>query len=154
MDTGCPLTLYIIYFREIQSHGDKADWLQIHITQLKKTSYVIPLKCDTEYAIAMSARDEERESGMSNSWRVKTKSPTAGIIFRQVVFCTVFLNYYYFFRLRAVFSFNAYGLSMNVVLIFTEERETVLRQKGMLPYQLMFLIMTQGYFFVKAPFKD
>ncbi|KAL9986954.1 hypothetical protein ACROYT_G001173 [Oculina patagonica] len=43
-------------------------------------SYVIPLKCDTKYEIAMSAKDEERESGMSNSWHVnvKTKWATTG----------------------------------------------------------------------------
>jgi len=66
--------MYIIYYREIQSDGKEADWMQIHITQLKKTSYVIPLRCDREYEIAMSVKDEEKESGMSNFWRVKTKS--------------------------------------------------------------------------------
>ena len=79
MDTGCPLTMYIIYYREIQSGGNEADMSQIHITQPKTTSYVILLKCDTEYEIAISAKDEKRESGMSNTWRVKTQSGTAYI---------------------------------------------------------------------------
>jgi len=52
--TACPLTMYIIYYREIQTDGNEADWIQIPITQVKKTSYVIPLKCDVEYEIAMS----------------------------------------------------------------------------------------------------
>lgn len=80
MHTGCPLTMYIIYYREIQSDGNEADWLQIPITQLKKTSYVIPLKRDMEYEIAMSVKDEQTESVMSNFWRVKIKSPAPDIL--------------------------------------------------------------------------
>ena len=77
---GCPLTtMYIIYYREIQSDGNEADWLQIPIRQVKKTSYVIPLKYDMEYEVAMSVKDEQRESVMSNFWRVKTKSPATDI---------------------------------------------------------------------------
>ena len=72
---GCPLTMYIIYYREIQSDGNEANWLQISITQLQKTSYVMPLKCDMEYEIAISVKDAVRESVMSNFWRVTTKSP-------------------------------------------------------------------------------
>ena len=79
MHTGCPLTMYIIHYREIHSDGNETDWLQISIAQLKKTSYVIPLKCDVEYEIAMSVKDGQRESVMSNFWRVKTKSPATGI---------------------------------------------------------------------------
>jgi len=75
----CPFTKYIIYYREIQSDGNKADWLQIHITQLKETSYLISLRCDREYEIAMSVKDEEKESVMSNFWRVKTKSSATDI---------------------------------------------------------------------------
>ena len=79
---GCPLTMYIIYYREIQSDGNEADWLpEIPIRQLNKTSYVILLKCDMEYEIAMSVKDEQRESVMSNFWRVKTKSPATDISF-------------------------------------------------------------------------
>ena len=73
LHTACPLTMYIIYYREIQSDGKVAEWMQIHITQLKETSHVIPLICDREYEIAMSVKDEEKESVMSNFWLVKTK---------------------------------------------------------------------------------
>ena len=76
---GCPLVMYTIYYREIQSDSNDADWLQISITQLQKTSYVMPLKCDMEYEIAISVKDAERESVMSNFWRVTTKSPAADI---------------------------------------------------------------------------
>ena len=79
MHIGCPLTMYIIYYREIQSDGNEADWLQISITQLNKTFYVMPLKCDMEYEIAISVKDAERESVMSNFWRVTTKSPATDI---------------------------------------------------------------------------
>ena len=78
-DTGCLLTMYIIYQREIQSDDNEANWLQFSITQLEKTSFVIPLKCDMEYEIAISVKDEQRESVMSNFWRVTTKSPAADI---------------------------------------------------------------------------
>ena len=79
MHTGCALTKYIIYFREIQSGGREAGWLQISITQLNKTSYVMPLKCDMEYEIAISVKDAEMESVMSNFWRVTTNSPATDI---------------------------------------------------------------------------
>jgi len=75
----CLLTKYIIYYREIQSDDKEADWMQIPITQLKQTSYVIPLRCGREYEIAMSVKDEEKESVMSNFWRVKTKSSATDI---------------------------------------------------------------------------
>ena len=78
MDIICPLKMYIIYYREIQSDGNEADWLQIPITHTK-TSYDIPLKCNMEYEIAMSVKDEEKESVKSNFWRVKTKSPATDI---------------------------------------------------------------------------
>lgn len=83
IDSGCPLTMYIIYYREIQSDGNEADWLQVPITQLNKTFYDIPLKCDREYEIAMSVKDEERESAMSNFWRVKTKSRATDMPFNN-----------------------------------------------------------------------
>jgi len=79
LHTVCSLTMYIIYYREIQTDGNETDWSQVPITQVKKTSYVIPLKCDMEYEIAMSVKDEQRESVMSNFWRVKTKSPATDI---------------------------------------------------------------------------
>ena len=79
--TGCPITVYIIYYRETQLRGKDTVWLQIHITQLNKTSYDIPLKCDTNYEIAIAAKDEERESVMSNFWRVKTELFTRGLFF-------------------------------------------------------------------------
>ena len=72
---GCPLTMYIIYYREIQSDGNEANWLQVSITQLQKTCYVMPLKCDMEYEIAISVKDAVRESVRPNFWRVTTKSP-------------------------------------------------------------------------------
>ena len=74
MDIICPFKMYIIYYREIQSNDNKADWLQIPITHTT-TFYLIPLKCNMEYEIAMSVKDEEKESVKSNFWRVKTESP-------------------------------------------------------------------------------
>ena len=83
--------MYTIYYREIQSDSNDADWLQISITQLQKTSYVMPLKCDMEYEIAISVKDAEKESVMSNFWRVTTKCPSAGIpsnnLFLGAFFC-------------------------------------------------------------------
>ena len=76
---GCPLTMYIIYYREIQSDGNEAGWIQIPITEVEKTSFVIPMKCDMEYEIAMSVKEEQRASVKSNFWRVKTKSPATDV---------------------------------------------------------------------------
>ena len=80
LQTRCPLTMYVIYYGDVQSGDNEADWLQIPITQLKRTSYIMPLKCDMEYEIAMSVKDEEKESVMSNFWRIKTKSPATDIL--------------------------------------------------------------------------
>ena len=92
LDAGCPLTMYKIHYRDIQPGGNNTEWLQIPVTQLNKTFYVMPLMCDTEYEIAMSAKDEERESGLSSSWRVKTKSAPAGLYFN--IFGLVFSIYF------------------------------------------------------------
>ena len=83
----CPLKMYIIYYREIQLGGNEADWLQISVTQLNKTSYIIPLKCDMEYGIAISVKDErETESVRSNFWRVTTRSPATDILSKSFFF--------------------------------------------------------------------
>ena len=79
MHIRCPLLMYIIYYREIQSDGNEADWLQIPITLLQKTSYFMQLQCDLEYEIAISVKDAERESVISNFWRVKTTSSATDI---------------------------------------------------------------------------
>ena len=72
-NTGCPPTMYIIYFREIHLGSNDAEWRVMHVAGLK-TTYAIALRCDTEYEIAVAARNEEKESAMSNYWRVKTNS--------------------------------------------------------------------------------
>ena len=83
MDIICPLKMYIIYYREIQSDDNEADWLQIPFTHTT-TSYFIQLKCNMEYEIAMSVKDEEKESVKSNFWRVKTKSTATDIPSKNV----------------------------------------------------------------------
>ena len=113
MDTGCPLTMYMIHYREIQSGGSKDDWIRRQINQVTSTFHFMPLKCDTEYEIAMSVRDEEKESTMSNSWHVKTNSDIKGI------YVYVFVIFYVFYG----------SPSLYLLLIFYGRKKTKLLSK-------------------------
>lgn len=77
-DNECPLSMYVLHYREIKPHGNEVDWQQISITEVANNTYVIPLNCDAEYEISMSARDEKRESTMSNVWQIETNSQSSG----------------------------------------------------------------------------
>ena len=104
MNTPCAPTVYIIHYREVISGGGKTDWHQIPITELNKTSYLISLKCDTEYEIAVSAKYEDKESAMSDHWRVKTKSATTGRFTFCIFFPVIFIKgkircHHYFMRI-------------------------------------------------------
>lgn len=61
-DNGCPLTLYTVYYREVQSTSEDGYWHQINVT-VNVTSVDLPsLKCNTEYAFKVSAWNDLGES--------------------------------------------------------------------------------------------
>ena len=74
VDNGCPLTMYSLYYREIQSHETRASWQEVRISDNLKTHYVLPLRCDTQYVIEMSAWNELGQSNRSRRWNIKTNS--------------------------------------------------------------------------------
>ena len=78
-DNGCPLTMYTIYYRELQSNNLLH---QINVTKVAKSEHLLSLKCNTEYTFAMSAWNELGESAVSSEWPIKTIN---GMIFMFVI---------------------------------------------------------------------
>lgn len=78
LNNGCPLTKYSVYYRLIQAQETGARWKKINITDVLKTHYVLPLRCDQQYLIEMSAWNELGESDRSKTWITKTISGTSG----------------------------------------------------------------------------
>ena len=74
VDNGCPLTMYSVYYREIQSHETEASWQDVRINDNLKTYHVLPLRCDAHYVIEMSAWNELGQSNRSRSFNIKTNS--------------------------------------------------------------------------------
>ena len=70
VDNGCPLTMYSVYYRE--SHETRASWQEVRINDNLKTHHVLPLRCDTQYVIEMSAWNELGQSNRSRRWIMKT----------------------------------------------------------------------------------
>ena len=76
-DSACPITSYVIHYREVKTYGNIAGWSQTIISDHEATNnfFVVPLDCGKEYEIAVSARRSGKwESDWSTSWRVKTNS--------------------------------------------------------------------------------
>ena len=84
-EDACPITKYIIHYREETSQDNKNDWLQIPISQVTKTFYVIRLICNTKYEIAVSAHNGNMESDWSTSWQVKTNTGVILLIISCIV---------------------------------------------------------------------
>ena len=82
-DNGCPLTMYTIYYRELQSDNLLH---QINVTKVAKSEHLLSLKCNTEYTFAMSAWNEVGESAVSSEWPITTIRPIKiikGMIFNK-----------------------------------------------------------------------
>ena len=75
-DTGCPLTMYTIYYKQIQPREIGEPWYQVNHTDIMATNFTIPLSCDTQYTIEMSAWNEIGQSRRSRPWIVKTIAGT------------------------------------------------------------------------------
>ena len=79
-DNGCPLTLYTIYYRELQSKNED-NKQPINVTKVTKSEHILSLKCNKEYAFAVSAWNELGESAVLSEWPIKT---VKGMIFMVV----------------------------------------------------------------------
>ena len=79
-DNGCPLTMYTIYYSELQSSSKNESWYQINVTADTTSRDLPSLKCNTGYMFKLSAWNELGESDTSNEWPMKTgiKQPLNG----------------------------------------------------------------------------
>ncbi len=89
-DNGCPLTLYTIYYRELQLRNEDS-WHKINVTKVTKSEHLLSLKCNTEYTFAVSAWNELGESPFSSEWPIslKTSKTSKGMVsmFLKEFFC-------------------------------------------------------------------
>lgn len=74
----CPLSTYIIHYRKVPSLDSKADSIQINVTNVTHTFYLMQLDCGIQYEIQMTATNKLGKSKRSNTWQVKTKSSIKG----------------------------------------------------------------------------
>ena len=79
-DNGCPLTMYSIYYRQIQPPIKAAPWYQVNVTNVTVTNYTVSLACDRQYTIEISAWNELGQSDRSRPWITKTKSGSFTIV--------------------------------------------------------------------------
>ncbi|KAJ7385283.1 hypothetical protein OS493_016354 [Desmophyllum pertusum] len=76
-DNGCPLTMYSIYYQQIQSRETGESWYQVNVSNhgnVMETNYTISLACDRQYTVEISAWNELGQSGRSRPWIIKTIS--------------------------------------------------------------------------------
>ena len=70
---GCPVTMYTVYYRAMKSSQTEENaWYHINASAGTNNLSTLPLECDTEYEIKVSAWNELGESNRSESWQVKT----------------------------------------------------------------------------------
>ena len=70
---GCPVTIYYtVYYRAMKSsQAEENAWYRINASAGTNDLSALPLECDTEYEIKVSAWNELGESNRSESWQVK-----------------------------------------------------------------------------------
>ncbi|XP_078368380.1 uncharacterized protein LOC144652235 [Oculina patagonica] len=71
---GCQLTMYSIYYQQIQPLQTGAHWHQVNVTEVMRTKFTISLACDKQYKVEISAWNGLGESDRSRPWIIKTKS--------------------------------------------------------------------------------
>ena len=71
-DNGCPLTMYKVYYREVQSKSEDEYWNHINVTVGSTSMNLTLLKCNSEYIFKVTAWNELGESDALNEWRIKT----------------------------------------------------------------------------------
>ena len=70
---GCTVTMYTVYYRAMKSSQTEENaWYRINASAGRNYLSALPLECDTEYEIKVSAWNELGESNRSESWQVKT----------------------------------------------------------------------------------
>ncbi|XP_078365914.1 uncharacterized protein LOC144650130 [Oculina patagonica] len=73
-DNGCQLTMYSIYYQQIQPRETGTPWYQVNVTKIMRTRFTISLACGRQYKVEMSAWNGLGESDRSRPWIIKTIS--------------------------------------------------------------------------------
>lgn len=69
-DNGCPLTMYTVYYRELQSRNNDS-WQIVNVTVDTRSIHLSLSECNTEYVFAVSAWNELGRSDISSEWSIK-----------------------------------------------------------------------------------
>ena len=84
---GCPVTLYTVYYRAMKSSQTEENaWYRINAPAGTNDLSALPLECDTEYEIKVSARNGLGESNRSESWQVKSITGIYIIFYLSILF--------------------------------------------------------------------
>ena len=90
---GCPVTMYTVYYRTMKSSQTEENaWYRINASAGTNDLSTLPLKCDTEYEIKVSAWNERGESNRSESWQVKSITGIYIIFYLAMFFPERFSN--------------------------------------------------------------
>lgn len=71
-NNGYPLTMYTVYYKQIQSPDKENRSHRINTTAVTNTLSALPLECDTEYEFAVSAWNKLGEGPLSQAWQTKS----------------------------------------------------------------------------------
>ena len=84
---GCPVTMYTVYYRAMKSsQAEENAWYRINVSAGTNDLSALPLECDTEYEIKVSAWNELIESNRSESWQVKSITGIYIIFYLSIFF--------------------------------------------------------------------
>ena len=70
--SGCPVTMHTVYYKSIKLREEGNTWNRINASSSTRELSALPLDCDTEYELRVSAWNEMGESNRSESWKVKS----------------------------------------------------------------------------------
>ena len=79
----CTITKTTVRYREIKPLGDDAEWRELKVPAT--TFYLLSLECDKGYEIGVSSWFGEVQSDWSVSWKFKTHSAGATLLYGMYV---------------------------------------------------------------------
>ena len=85
--SGCPVTMYTVYYKSIKLREEGNTWNRINASSSTRELSALPLDCDTEYELRVSAWNEMGESNRSESWKVKSITGIHINFFFSFYFC-------------------------------------------------------------------
>ena len=85
--SGCPVTMHTVYYKSIKLREEGNTWNRINASSSTRELSALPLDCDTEYELRVSAWNEMGESNRSESWKVKSITGIHINFFFSFYFC-------------------------------------------------------------------